>query len=283
MTTTDTPECKRRKRDSQHLSAVSSNDDEDDNVFRRPLPVSTDKSKDAEKSANIGVIEARREEEEKALDKTGADVGTEPSLVPSVPLITRSRINSYFEPDEEEEEEEEDAGDNASVYSNAFAEEERKNARRASTRNVNVPSPVVRCWGMRLEVDMYNAKTKQLAVRDGQPKQGLVGLRSEDGKTLYVLGEYKKDVTGMGMEYHYRKVLIVTDARLSKKDVRLKAREFFKASQKYRPSTVYFNVGDPEDVDAASSYYCMMYSKCDDNVAATMRKTLKDFNAKTSV
>lgn len=126
---------------------------------------------------------------------------------------------------------------------------------------------VRRFWSMILEVDWNRNKTG-----DDYPKNKIVSLRSSDGLTLYVLGDYRE--TGY-KKSHYRHVLIATDAGYGQREMRLKARAFFRAGQQYRPNTCYFNVSNPQGLKKPFDYFKTLHSKCDAAVTKEIRAALQ--------
>lgn len=187
----------------------------------------------------------------------------------------RERLSSkasYYAPSDDEEEAAEEDDDDDDDDAVRIVEGPQHRVKRG----------VVRFWSLVLEVD--NKKNA-----DGHAKDGITALTSSCGKALYVLGDYRtkghRTSAANKEETHHRHVFIVTDGNVDSKAARLNARTYFKASNKYRPTSCYFNVTEAKIVDVPFVFFKeTLYASKGDATEdarqlALFREALQKFNA----
>lgn len=276
-------------------------DDDDDVVFKKPSVADarlstknsgTDASIDASASAfksssnssgSGAAIAASSTVTATATASTAKELLTADSVDGKEKQQTKSRLHSYVISSDDEEEDVEQEDDDDETESLTASTRTPPIVQKVTTRS-SKSSPVAtreyRYWGMRVDVDVRYTDDKAL-TRDGEPKEGMKALvvRSDVSPvpTWYVLGEYKVDEKWVFKGHHvpYRMVLILTDSKWTEKEVRVQARAAFRAGEKYRPHTKYFNVGAPEGVDKAVDYFAKMFTDCSGEKLKAMRALLE--------
>jgi len=248
-----------RERNHDDRSHDDSEDDAGDEVFKAPERV----------APNF----VRQQSIAESVKSRRSSVSTRKEAASSVTAIESrsrcsSRASSYYNisssGSEEDEEEDVTIGTNkrVSVTRAASSHEERE-----------------KYWTLVLEVDWER-------TGDGESKTELVTKRSADGKTLYVLGEYrteghrtmKSKTSGKLRERHYRVVLIVTDEKKKSDQVTMEARAFFKASDKFRPNTPYFNVTKIHEVASPRDALKAMKKDVDEKSIVCLQRVLCDYH-----
>jgi|SRR5580700_1029590 hypothetical protein len=254
-----------RERNHDDRSHDDDDEDEGDEVFKAPERVAP---KLVRQQSIAESVKSRR-----------SSVSTRKEAASSVTAIESrsrcsSRASSYYNISSSgsEEDEEED------VTIRSKEQDEGISVTRAASSHEKKE----KYWTLILEVDWER-------TGDGESKTELVTKCSPNGKTLYVLGEYrteghramKSKTSGKVRERHYRVVLIVTDEKKESLCVLMEARAFFKASDKFRPNTPYFNVTKIHEVASPRDALKAMKKDVDEKSIVYLQRALSDYHRTT--
>lgn len=248
-----------RERNRDDRSHDDDDEDEGDEVFKAPERVAP---KFVRQQSIAESVKSRRSSASTRKEAASSVTAIEPRSRCS------SRASSYYNISSSgsEEGEEEDV---------TIATSERVSVTRAASSHEERE----KYWTLILEVDWER-------TGDGESKTELVTKCSPNGKTLYVLGEYrteghrtmKSKTSGKTRERHYRVVLIVTDEKKDSWCVLGEARAFFKASDKFRPNTPYFNVTKIHEVASPRDALKAMKKDVDEKSIVCLQRALSDYH-----
>jgi hypothetical protein len=224
-------------------------EEEDDVVFTTPLPVN-DKKRRAPEEGRLGekthdlVVSTSIGEAVKK--RKGTTASTSSSR--SIPIAKTNRYSTAL--DDEEDDEDDVEEDDENTEKSAFGDKHATHAVlvcKEGKRDISL-----KYWLLDLQV--HND-------RDGDElsTQGSIDRTSMEGDTLFIMGRYRtgREKTKSGNDW--RRLLVITLASVSKKDVRLRARGYFKAGSRYKKVSPYYNVTDPEPLnDLDDSTYCAL-------------------------
>jgi hypothetical protein len=225
-------------------------EDNDDSVFTAPLPLDdATKKRRAPEEGRLGekthdlVVSTSIGE---AVKKRKATASTSSSR--SIPIARTNRYSMALDDDDDDEDD---------------VEEDSENAEKSTFGDKHATHVILVCREGKRDVSLkywlLNLLVHNDRDGDGFATEGSIDRTSLEGDTLFVMGRYRKGTEKTRSGNDWRRLLVITLASVSKKEVRLRARGYFKAGSRYKKVSPYYNVTDPEplnDLDD-STYFAL--------------------------
>jgi hypothetical protein len=214
-------------------------EEEDDAVFAAPLPLN-DKKRRAPEEGRLGekthdlVVSTSIGEAVKK--RKGTTTSTSSSR--SIPIARTNRYSTALDDDDDDED---------------GVEEDDENAEKSAFGDKHATHAVLVCKEGKRDISLkywlLDLQVHNDLGDDGLSAQGSIDRTTMEGDTLFIVGRYRagREKTKSGNDW--RRVLVITLASSSQKEVRLRARGYFKAGSRYKKTSPYYNVTDPEPLD----------------------------------